>query len=94
MIPDGYIYGLVRDPIETNFHVAHLYKGTFSDPGDPMCKRGWNRGINGYSIWRNVLGNIGICKICLRRAKEGRRPISFPYEKELKAKEDEFFKGR
>lgn len=78
-IPEGYISGLVRDPIEQNNHVAHLYKGNFSDPGDPMCKRGWNRGKYGYSIWRNVVGRKGICKICLRRALEGKEPISFPF---------------
>lgn len=79
-VPDGYIIGLVRDPYNENNHVAHLYKGTVDDPGDPMCKRGWNREKYGYSIWRNVVGHKGICKICLRRANKNLNPISFPDE--------------
>jgi ribosomal protein S14 len=48
--------------------VAHLYKGRFSNVGNPMCVRGWNRMEgSGYSIFRN-LPDIRICKICLRRA--------------------------
>ena len=48
--------------------VAHLYKGTMNDPGDPMCVRGWNRSSGkGYSIFRNICTG-GICMICLRRA--------------------------
>jgi len=56
--------------------VAHLYTGTFHDLGEPMCVRGWNRsdGI-GYSIFRNNVGDAGICKVCLRRAEEKRKPI-------------------
>jgi len=80
LIPNGYISGLVRDPYAERNDVAHLYKGTFNDPGDPMCKRGWNRKEYGYSIWRNVIGRRGLCKICLRRANENRNPIPFPYE--------------
>ena len=79
-IPDGYIVGLVRDPIETNSHVAHLYKGTFHDPGDPMCRLGWNRKEYGYSIWRGVIGHAGICKMCLRRASKNLEPVPFTYE--------------
>ena len=88
LIPDGYISGLVRDPYETNKHVAHLYKGTVENPGDPMCKRGWNRGKFGYSIWRNNIGQGGLCKICLRRANEGREPIPFPYEENIEDDEE------
>lgn len=80
-IPEGYISGLVRDPYDENNHVAHLYKGTIENPGDPMCRRGWNRPY-GYSIWRNVIGYKGLCKVCLRRAKENRDPIPYPYEEE------------
>lgn len=48
-----------------------------------MCKRGYNR-EEGYSIWRNNVGDRGICKICLRRAQEGRDPIPWPkYEEEV-----------
>lgn len=56
--------------------VAHLYSGTFADPGDPFCVRGWNRSDGeGYSIFRNNVGNAGICKVCARRVKEGRPPV-------------------
>ena len=80
LIPEGYIAGLVRDPYNDNIHVAHLYKGIFGDPGDPMCKRGWNRGGWGYSIWRNVIGEGGLCKICIRRAEKNLDPVPYPYE--------------
>lgn len=54
---------------------AHLYRGPFNDPGNPMCIYGWNRD-NGesYSIWRNNGGDI--CKICLKRAEAGLPPIT------------------
>jgi len=73
IIPEGYITGLHRigDP-----RIAHIYEGTFSRPGLPMCRRGWTRPEEGsYSIWRNNEGPEGICGVCLRRAREGRRPI-------------------
>ncbi len=63
-----YIPGQDRDP-QKNV-VTHLYHGTFNEPGLPMCKRGWNRG-DGYSIWRNNIGDKGICKVCARRAAKG-----------------------
>ena len=69
-VPDGYITGLGRDYPHPK--LAHLYKGTFEDPGNPMCRRGWNRdGGESYSIWRGNAGQNGICKICLRRAQKG-----------------------
>ena len=69
-IPDGYIPGLGRD--YPHPRIAHLYKGDFSNPGLPMCRKGWNRdGGVSYSIWRNNVGKKGICKICLRRALKG-----------------------
>ena len=72
----GYVVGLVRDPMPWNRKVAHLYKGTFQDPGMPMCARGWNRDDGtGYSIWRNQVGDAGICQVCQRRASEGRDPV-------------------
>ena len=74
-IPVGYITGLSREPEAHNRLVAHLYRGTFDNPGAPMCKRGWNRD-NGaaYSIWRNNVGIKGICKVCMRRAFLGLHP--------------------
>lgn len=73
-IPEGYIPGQDRTH-KNDPRVTHLYKGTFNEPGNPMCKRGWNRDNGtGYSIWRNCVSPGGICKVCLRRAKEGRQP--------------------
>lgn len=69
-IPAGYILGLGRDYPHPK--LAHLYKGDFSDPGLPMCRRGWNRDDGeSYSIWRGNMGKNGICKVCLRRARAG-----------------------
>lgn len=67
-----YITG--QDRNEPNW-VAHLYRGTFSDPGKPMCARGWNRdGGFGYSIFRNNASG-SLCLICLRRAQKGLQPV-------------------
>lgn len=60
----GFIIGLDRSANAGTRFVSHIYRGSFSNPGDPMCPRGWNR-EDGYSIWRNNLGR-GICKTCLR----------------------------
>jgi hypothetical protein len=70
-IPPGYILGVGRD--YPHPRIAHIYKGTFDDPGLPMCARGWNRD-NGqsYSIWRGNEGSEGVCRICWRRAKAGK----------------------
>jgi hypothetical protein len=73
-IPPGYILGLSREhPLA---RIAHIYKGTFNDPGFPMCARGWNRD-NGqsYSIWRGHEGTQGVCRICWRRAKAGKNGV-------------------
>lgn len=68
--PEGYILGLGRDIPEPR--VSHLYKGIFEDPGQPMCRRGYNRDDGtSYSIFRGRMGNAGICVKCLRRAQEG-----------------------
>jgi hypothetical protein len=73
-VPEGYITGLGRDYPHPK--LAHLYEGTFNEPGNPMCRRGWNRD-NGqaYSIWRNNIGERGICLICLRRAQKGLKGV-------------------
>ena len=69
-IPDGYILGLGRDVPHPP--ISHLYQGTLNDPGKPMCKRGWNRDDGeSYSIWRGNMGRLGVCEICLRRARKG-----------------------
>ena len=54
---------------------AHLYIGTFAEPGEPMCVRGWNRSDGeGYSIFRNNWSGP-LCKTCVRRAQEQRDPV-------------------
>lgn len=74
-VPDGYITGLPRDE-NADKKVAHLYEGTFGDVGNPMCRRGWNRSDGeGYSIFRNNVGEKGICKVCMRRAKLGLKSV-------------------
>ena len=77
-IPDGYITGLGRDYPHPKR--AHLYKGDFADPGLPMCQWGWNRKEYGYSIWRGNVGDKGICKTCLRRAKAGLDGVKCKFE--------------
>jgi len=70
-----YMPGLDRDYRADERFRAHLYRGTFSDPGWPMCRRGWNRDQGtAYSIWRNNTG-LGICRICMRRAEQGLSPV-------------------
>lgn len=81
-IPGGYITGLSREYKSLERLVAHLYKGDLSDPGNPMCKRGWNRD-GGYSIWRNNVGEKGICKVCLRRAKMGLLSVEYDEKEDL-----------
>ena len=65
----GYITGLGRDYPHPK--KAHLYRGTFSDPIEPLCKKGWNRD-NGesFSIWRNNVGKDGICLNCIKKARK------------------------
>lgn len=82
-VPDGYIVGLGRDYPHPK--LAHIYKGTFHDPGNPMCKRGWNREHGtAYSIWRGNVGVRGICLICLRRAGKGLEGVEAASEIEVK----------
>lgn len=70
-IPEGYIPGADRAVSSTR--KTHLYKGTFDNPGLPMCKNGWNRD-NGrsYSIWRNNIGPNFLCWTCVNRARAGK----------------------
>lgn len=63
--------------------VAHLYRGPFAHPGAPMCKRGYNRPPDGYSIFRNTPG-YEICKICMRRAEANKKPIIIKKQKRIK----------
>ena len=69
-----YVTGLDRNDQQL---VAHLYRGTFANPKNPMCVRGWNRSDGeGYSIFRNTVGEDRICKTCMRRALERREPVA------------------
>ena len=74
-IPEGYIAALARNkPAQ----VSHLYKGSFHEPGNPMCRNGWtNPGLQEYSILRGNIGAKGICKTCLKRALAGKEGISW-----------------
>lgn len=70
MIPEGYIEGMDRN--DQDKVVSHIYKGTFYDPGLPMCLRGWNRSDGErYSIFRGNTSAKGTCRVCLRRALKG-----------------------
>lgn len=74
-----YVTGLDRNDQHL---VAHLYRGTFNNCGSPMCARGWNRSDGeSYSIFRNNVGDAGICKICLRRAEQKKDPIETAHRK-------------
>lgn len=83
-IPEGYVVGLSRRRCHRNvftreieYGVAHLYKGEFSDVGQPMCKRGYEADGD-ISIWRGQAGPKGICSVCLRRARAGKEPAPWP----------------
>lgn len=74
-IPKGYGVGI--DRLDGDKKITHLYKldedGGF---GNPMCTEGWNRGEYGYSIFRGHISDLGICELCLKRAKEGLDGVS------------------
>ena len=82
-IPDGYIIGLSRRRVwrdtngEVQYTVSHLYKGTSSDVGQPMCRSGYEK-AGDISIWRGNMGPKGICNVCLRRARAGLDPAPWP----------------
>lgn len=82
-IPEGYITGLSRRRVwrdrsgEVQYTVAHLFKGDFSDPGQPMCKRGYEADGT-WSIWRGQIGPKGICSVCLRRTRANLEPAPWP----------------
>ena len=69
-LPGGYILGQDRNDMNL---VTHIYKGDFNDPGLPMCVRGWNRSDGeGYSIFRGNVGDVGVCRVCVRRMLQGK----------------------
>ena len=89
MSDNQYISGVFRGDGGDKM-VTHLYKGTMSDPGHPMCGRGWQRKYFNkdgklidweYSIFRNNHSEAGMCKVCERRAAEGLPPIEKPKAK-------------
>lgn len=63
----GFLLGLERSPDSDKKHLSHIYRGSMQDVGEPMCPKGYNRGKEGFSIWRNNIG-LGICRNCLKRA--------------------------
>lgn len=56
---------------------SHLYEigDNVMDFKYPMCSYGWNRD-NGtsYSIWRNQIGDKGVCRLCIKRANKCLEP--------------------
>lgn len=60
----NFLLGLIRGTNNDDKHVSHVYRGTFSEVGAPMCHRGYNRGEDGFSIWRNNIGRR-ICRNCI-----------------------------
>ena len=71
------ITGLGRCPEDYDIpEETHLYTGDFGQVGWPMCPRGWNRDHGtGFSIFRNNIGDGGVCPECERRARLGLKPI-------------------
>jgi hypothetical protein len=87
-----YITGVFRGD-DGEKMATHLYQGDFQNPGFPMCSRGWQRkwyDKDGkiedyeYSIFRNNISNAGVCKVCLKRAEAGLKPIEKPANKRNK----------
>ncbi len=77
----GYTEGLDRNDQHL---VSHLYAYTKDpmDPFAPMCARGWNRSDGaGFSIFRGMSGDAGVCNICSRRAANNLPPVKSRYRK-------------
>jgi hypothetical protein len=89
-IPEGYIAGLSRRRVrrdhngDVQYTVSHLYKGTFDEIGQPMCKSGYEA-EGDISIWRGNIGPKGLCSVCLRRARAGLAPAPWPEDMEVAA---------
>lgn len=95
-----YVSGVFRGDGGENM-VTHLYKGTMSNPGHPMCSRGWQRKSFDkkgklidweYSIFRNNWTEKGLCKICERRANSNLPAISTPKGKYSKNNQNHFIR--
>ncbi len=83
-----YVTGMFRGDNGENM-VTHLYRGSFGEPGFPMCSRGWQRkryDENGkledweYSIFRNNTSNAGLCMNCMKRAIKRLPPFEKPFK--------------
>lgn len=64
--------------------VAHIYacRTNTMDPFAPMCVRGWNRSDGaGFSIFRGLVGNVGVCHTCQKRSNAGLPPVKSRYRK-------------
>lgn len=71
---------------------AHLYRGTFEAPGEPMCPAGWNRsGGTDYSIIRGE-APAGICGDCWQNAKD--RKSTIPRNTIMADKDNQYLKDR
>lgn len=65
-----YVFGIRRYPLGKRHH---LYEGTHRSPGRPLCKYGYTDGYKygSYSIFRGNRGELGLCKLCEKRAEKG-----------------------
>jgi hypothetical protein len=71
-----FIAGMNRAASNPEHLKTHLYDGTFTEPGMPLCQYGYD--ANGdYSIWRNNVSEAGICTLCRRRAEMGGSGVPF-----------------
>lgn len=68
--------GLDRNETHLAAHLYQIDNALSMDPGWPYCARGWNRsGGESYSIFRNNVGDRGVCAICQKRFREGKPPV-------------------
>jgi hypothetical protein len=61
----GYIIGVDRKSYRETL-VSHIYKGSFENPEYGLCKWSMDK-YGGFSIFRNIVGKKGICKLCLKK---------------------------
>ena len=70
-----YRVGLKRYPIGKRAHLYEL-EGGIMDFGYPMCIYGWtDPGRDSYSILRGHSGELGVCKVCVKRAEQGLKGV-------------------
>jgi hypothetical protein len=61
-VPRGYVCGMFRGG-----GITHLYEGTFDCVGMPMCVEA--RVYSRLSVARDNISALGVCDVCMRRAK-------------------------